>query len=89
MSKNYNYAAQPSGTEIERKRKTAEEEPVKDVNPCTLTLTNFKHVDQITITSMMVNLISFKLSFTFNCHRCFCSCMCAAVRARKEQEAAA
>jgi hypothetical protein len=54
----YNAAAQLSRTETEkRKRKAvAEEEHCKDANPRTLSMTNFKHVDQIPITSMMVKL---------------------------------
>ena len=42
-----------------KEKKTAEEEPVMDVNPCTLTMTNFKHVDQIPITSMMSSEFNF------------------------------
>ena len=48
-----------------KEKKTAEEEPVMDVNPCTLTMTNFKHVDQIRvhciipITSMMISEFNF------------------------------
>ncbi len=59
-TKIYNDAAQLSRTETDRKRKAEEEEPVKDVNPRTLNMTNFKHVDHVPINSMMVSLISLK-----------------------------
>jgi hypothetical protein len=56
-TKIYNEAAQMSRTETERKRKAADEEPSKDANPRTLTMTNLKHVDHIPVNSMLVNLI--------------------------------
>jgi hypothetical protein len=57
-TKIYKEAAQLSRTDTEKKkRKAATEEPSKDANPRTLTMTNLKHVDHIPITSMMVNEI--------------------------------
>ena len=50
----YNQAAQFDRTESERKRKAAEEELGKDLNPRTLQMTNLKNADQIPITSVMV-----------------------------------